>query len=290
MSIEKRPLTEVLVGGSRQIAPSVMAILNVTPDSFSDGGAFASVEAAVARGVEMVREGAAIVDVGPESTRPGSRGVEDDEQIRRAIPVIRGLRAANGSISISIDTRSAKVARAAIDAGADIVNDVSALRDDTNMASVVAGSGAHVVLMHRRGSSADMQVGGGPDYIDVKAEIVAFLEQRIAFAVENGIAREKIIVDPGIGFGKRVEHNLAILGNVSALTALGFPVLIGASRKSFLGAVLGLDDPPSRDAASIACAVIATLGGASILRVHDVRGTCEALRLLTAVQYPGRCK
>jgi len=264
--------------------PRVMGILNVTPDSFSDGGEFASLEAAVARGLEMVRQGAAIVDVGAESTRPGSQSVDDDEQIRRAVPVIRELRAADRAALISIDTRSATVARAAIDAGACMVNDVSALRDDPRMARVVSDTGVDVVLMHRRGTAADMQKDGGPQYADVIAEITAFLRERIAVAVASGISPEKIIVDPGIGFGKRVRHNLAILGNVAAFAAIGRPVLIGASRKGFLGTVLGLPEPKSRDPASIACAVIAALGGASILRVHDVTGTCDALRVLSAVR------
>ena len=176
------------------------------------------------------------------------------------------------------------MAQSAIDAGADLVNDVSALRDDPRMVGVAAEAGVGVVLMHRRGTSANMQAGGGPVYADVIAEISAFLRERFEFAVQSGCAREKIILDPGIGFGKRVEDNLAILGNVAAFAKLGQPVLIGASRKSFLGTVLGLPEPKSRDAASIACTVIAALGGASILRVHDVAGTCEALRLLSAVQ------
>lgn len=261
-----------------------MAILNVTPDSFSDGGEFTSTEAAVTRGLEMARQGAAIVDVGPESTRPGSIGVADEEQIRRAIAVIRGMRAAGLEVSISIDTRSARVAAAAIEAGANMVNDVSALRDDADMARVVADSGVAVVLMHRRGSSADMQLGGGPEYGDVVEEIKGFLRERVEFAVRAGIAESKIIVDPGIGFGKRVEDNLTILRRVAAFTELGRPVLIGASRKRFLGEVLGLEDPKERDGASMACAVIAALRGAAIVRVHDVAGTCQALRLPAAVQ------
>lgn len=262
----------------------VMGILNVTPDSFSDGGEFVSTDAAVTRGLEMVREGAVIVDVGPESTRPGSVAVADEEQIRRAIPVIRGIRRAGGAMSISIDTRSARVAAAAIEAGADMVNDVSALRDDADMARVVAEAGVEVVLMHRRGNSADMQVGGGPEYGDVVGEIKDFLTDRVEFAVRAGIAEEKIIVDPGIGFGKRVEDNLTILRRVASFTEWGRPVLIGASRKRFLGTVLGLEQPKDRDAASIACAVIAAQQGAAIVRVHDVARTCQALRMLAAVQ------
>ena len=232
----------------------------------------------------MAREGAAIVDVGPESTRPGSIAVADEEQIRRAIPVIRGMRQAGAELFISIDTRSARVAAAAIEAGANMVNDVSALRDDADMARVVAAAGVEVVLMHRRGTSADMQVGGGPEYGDVVGEIKTFLRERVEFAARAGIALEKIIVDPGIGFGKCVEDNLAILRNVTAFVELGRPVLIGASRKRFLGAVLGLEEPKQRDAASIACAIMAVMRGATILRVHDVAGTCQALRLAAAVR------
>jgi dihydropteroate synthase len=264
--------------------PIVMGILNVTPDSFSDGGEYPTVEAAVARGLEMVEQGARIVDVGAESTRPGSVGVADDEQIRRAVPVIRGMRAAGMAAAVSIDTRSAQVAAAAIEAGVTMVNDVSALRDDTRMARVVADAGVELVLMHRRGASADMQRNGGPVYQNVVDEIKQFLRERVEFAVSAGIAVERIIVDPGIGFGKRTEDNLAILRGVAAFTELGRPVLIGASRKRFLGELLGLNDPEARDAASIACALIAALQGAAIVRVHDVRGTCEALRLAAAVQ------
>lgn len=264
----------------RHFPARVMSILNVTPDSFSDGGAYGSVEAAVAQGVAMVREGAAIVDVGPESTRPGSQPVSEQEQIRRAIPVIAGLGAAGVAATISIDTRSARVAAAAIEAGAGMINDVSALRDDTDMARVAAAAGVEVVLMHRRGSSADMQAGGGPDYNDVVGEIRAFLRERVGLAEASGISADRIIVDPGIGFGKRTEHNLTILNSVAAFTAIGRPVLIGASRKRFLGEVLGINDPKQRDAASIQCAIIAVLGGASIVRVHDVAGTYSALRLV----------
>jgi len=268
----------------RAYPPRVMGILNVTPDSFSDGGEFTSAEAAVLRGLAMVRQGAAIVDVGPESTRPGSIAVADGEQIRRAIPVIRGMRAAGMAAAISIDTRSARVATAAIEAGADMVNDVSALRDDAGMARVVADAGVEVVLMHRRGTAANMQVGGGPEYEDVIGEIKEFLRERVEFAVRAGIALEQIIVDPGIGFGKRVEDNLAVLRNVAVFVELGRPVLIGASRKRFLEAVLGLEEPRERDAASIACAMMAVMRGAAIVRVHDVAVTCQALNVMAAVR------
>ena len=184
--------------------PLVMGILNVTPDSFSDGGDYFTRDAAVAHALNMIAEGADIVDIGGESTRPGAVPTPAEEQMRRAIPVIRAIRLRNSDIAISIDTRAAAVARAAVDAGADIINDVSALRDDPDMADVVAASGAAVVLMHRRGTSGDMQDGGGPLYDDVIAEISAFLQQRRDFAAGRGIDRSRIILDPGLGFGKRV--------------------------------------------------------------------------------------
>ena len=261
-----------------------MGVLNVTPDSFSDGGDYSTTNEAIGRAVEMIAEGADIIDVGPESTRPGSQPVPADEQIARAIPVIEAVREANPPITISIDTRLASVAKAALDAGADMVNDISALGDDPGMAQVVAKSGALVCLMHRRGRPLDMQRGGGPDYDDVIGEICTFLRERMRSAVARGIDESRIIVDPGIGFGKRVEHNLLILKHLDRFVALGRPVLVGASRKSFIGKVLATEDPKQRGAGSLACAVVAALGGAAILRVHDVRPTVEALRLCTAVR------
>jgi len=264
--------------------PLVMGILNVTPDSFSDGGDYFAHGAALGHALRMIAEGADIIDIGGESTRPGAQPTPTEEQIRRTIPVIRALRARNSDVAISIDTRSAAVARAALDAGADVINDVSALRDDPGMADVVAASGVAVVLMHRRGTSADMQVGGGPHYGDVIAEITAFLRERCDFAVNRGIDRSRIIVDPGLGFGKRVEHNLAILRHLSRFVALQQPILVGASRKRFLGSALGTDEPKQRLAGSLTCAVIATLAGAAILRVHDVLHTVDAIRLCSAVR------
>jgi len=263
--------------------PLVMGILNVTPDSFSDGGDYFTHDAAVGHALDMISEGADIVDIGGESTRPGSEPTPVEEQMRRVIPVIRAIRTRNSDVAISIDTRSATVARAAVDAGADIINDVSALRDDPDMADVVAASAAAVVLMHRRGTSLDMQVGGGPRYDDVIAEIAGFLRQRRDFAVDRGIDRSRIILDPGLGFGKRIEHNLTILRHLDRFIALNQPILIGASRKRFLEKVLGADDPKQRLAGSLACAVIAALAGAAILRVHDVRATVDVVRLYSAV-------
>ncbi len=274
-------------GGTFSIPPSpplVMGILNVTPDSFSDGGDYFTHDAAVGHALNMIAEGADIIDVGGESTRPGAEPTPAEEQMRRAIPVIRAIRTRNSDVAISIDTRAAAVARAAVDAGADIINDVSALRDDPDMVDVVAASGAAVVLMHRRGTSRDMQNGGGPHYDDVIAEITAFLQQRRDFAAGRGIDRSRIILDPGLGFGKRIEHNLSILRHLDRFVALGQPVLVGASRKRFLGSVLDVDEPRQRLAGSLACAVIAALAGAAVLRVHDVLDTVEAVRLCSAVR------
>lgn len=264
--------------------PLVMGVLNVTPDSFSDGGDFVTVEAALARAGQMIAEGADIIDVGPESTRPASPSISADDQIARAIPVIEGIRGHHSDVAISIDTRVASVARAAIDAGADIINDVSALRDDPAMGNVAAERDVPVVLMHMRGAPANMQRDGGPTYDDVVGEIVSFLDERRAYALSCGVKPERIVFDPGIGFGKRVEHNLTILNELERLVALQQPVLIGASRKSFIGHVLGVDQPKDRDAASIACAVVAVMGGAAMVRVHDVCGTVEALRLCAAIR------
>ncbi len=264
--------------------PQVMGILNVTPDSFSDGGTYLDAAAAIRRACEMVEEGAGIIDVGAESTRPGSHGVADDEQIARAIPVISGLRSANDQIAISIDTRSAVVARRAIDAGADMVNDTSALRDDEAMVAAVAKAGAAVVLMHRRGTPIDMQINGGPRYDDVIEEVLGFLVERRDFAIARGIDASRILIDPGLGFGKRVEDNLQILAQLERFASLRHPVVIGASRKRFIGAVTGVDEPHRRDAGSLACAVLAIRAGASIVRAHDVRATVEAVRVCESVR------
>lgn len=264
--------------------PLVMGVLNVTPDSFSDGGAFVAPSAAVGRALQMLSEGADIVDVGPESTRPGAAPVPVEEQIRRAVPVIAELHRQRPQALISVDTRVAAVAQAAIEAGACIVNDVSALRDDAAMAGVVAQAGATVVLMHMKGTPADMQAGGGPHYDDVVGEVGAFLRARAAAAESAGVARDRVIIDPGLGFGKRHEHNLTLIRHLDRLADMGYPVLVGASRKSFVGKVLGVDDPGKRIAGSVACALLAVMGGAHIVRVHDVRETVEALRMLAAVR------
>jgi len=274
---------------SAVVAPSVrvMGILNVTPDSFSDGGAYLDPDRAVARAEQMIREGADIIDIGPESTRPGSLPVDTEEQIRRAIPVIKELCRRDPSVRISIDTTQSRVALEAIRAGADIVNDTSALRDDPHMAGVVVESGAFVILMHRRGTPDAMQGGGGPHYEDVVEQIKAFLDERVRSAIERSIDPDRIVVDPGLGFGKRTAHNLRILqyaGRFGDLSCGRFPVLIGASRKRFVGETLGIEDPRARDAASSVAALLAVQNGASIIRTHDVKGTVQALALLAAVR------
>jgi dihydropteroate synthase len=253
--------------------PSVMGVVNVTPDSFSDGGVNFEPQAAVAAARRMHAEGAAIVDVGGESTRPGSAGVEANEELRRVVPVLEGLA---GEVPVSIDTSKAEVARRALELGAELVNDVTALRGDGELAGVVAGSGTYLCLMHMQGEPRTMQ--SDPRYEDVVSEVVAFLEERLAFAVAAGVREELVCLDPGIGFGKTVEHNFELLRRLDELTALGRPVVIGFSRKSSLGKLLG--DPQATTgsvAASVGAAVAAYERGATILRAHDVREHVEAL-------------
>ena len=260
----------------------IMGILNVTPDSFSDGGKFLAVEKAVARGLEMVAEGADIIDIGGESTRPGAQPVPAAEEIERTVPVIKKLRGKTDRL-ISIDTRKAEVARAAITAGADIINDVSALADP-GMAAVAAETGAGLVLMHMRGTPETMQ--NDPRYGDVVAEVRNFLEERSAFAAAHGVAAEQIALDPGIGFGKTDEHNLALLNHIPVLAEAGRPVLIGASRKGFIGRVLGCG-PDDRRAGSLAVAVFSIQRGAHVLRVHDVKESCDAAKLMDKLRAQG---
>ncbi len=265
----------------------VMGIVNVTPDSFSDGGLYLDRDKAVELALRQVEEGARIIDIGAESTRPGSAGVSAAEQIRRAVPVIEELRARNASIAISIDTCSAEVARAALRVGANMINDTSALRDDEAMAGVAAESGASVILMHRKGTPQDMQDGGGPVYGDLISEIADFLIERVEFAVRAGIDRDKIVVDPGIGFGKRSEDNSKILSHVRQFAEPGCPVLIGASRKRFIGELLNVAEPRDRMIGSVACATIAAVNGASIIRAHEVLETVQAVHLVHAIAQSG---
>jgi len=254
-----------------------MGIVNVTPDSFSDGGEWLDPARAVAHGLRLAEEGAAILDVGGESTRPGAAPVAADEELRRVVPVLEGL--AGAPARRSIDTAKARVARAALDAGADLVNDVTALRGDPELAGLVAERGAHVCLMHMRGEPRTMQ--DDPVYEDVVADVKAFLEERLAFAVAAGIREERVWLDPGIGFGKTVEHNLELLRRLDELVALGRPVVVGTSRKAFLGRITGRA-AHERLPGTIATNVLALARGAAVFRVHDVRPVAEALAVAAA--------
>jgi dihydropteroate synthase len=254
-----------------------MGIVNVTPDSFSDGGLFLDAAAAIEHGKALAAEGAAILDIGGESTRPGAEPVDADEELRRVIPVIEAL--ADTGAQISIDTTKAAVAKRAIDAGASIVNDVSALRFDPELAAVTAEAGAGCVLMHMLGEPRTMQ--NDPRYDDVVSDVKGFLEERLAFAVEQGIAEENVWLDPGIGFGKTVDHNLELIERLDEIVAIGRPVVFGASRKSFLGKLTGrlVDE---RLAGTIAVNIIAYERGARIFRVHDVAPAVDALKVAAA--------
>jgi dihydropteroate synthase len=262
----------------------LMGILNVTPDSFSDGGRFLETEAAIAHGCELVAEGAQIVDVGGESTRPGAEPVAAAEELARVQPVIAGLAAAMSSMSthpqISIDTSKASVAQAALAAGATLVNDVSAFRADPEMAGLVADSGADCCLMHMLGEPRTMQ--RDPQYDDVVDDVKAFLEERLAFAVREGVSEQRVLLDPGIGFGKTVAHNLELLRRLDELLPLGRPILIGTSRKSFLGRLLADRPASARLAGTVATNVLAFERGASVFRVHDVAPLHEALAVAAA--------
>ena len=258
----------------------IMGVINVTPDSFSDGGRYLDGAAAVAHGLELEAEGAAILDVGGESTRPGAAPVAEAEELRRVIPVIEGLIAGGSRAQISIDTSKAGVAVRALNAGASLVNDVTALRADPKMAGVVADAGAECCLMHMLGDPRTMQ--RNPSYADVVLDVRSFLEERMAFAASAGIAVERIMLDPGIGFGKTVEHNLELLRRLDELVALGRPVVIGTSRKSFLGRLTGRNAPEDRVAATVATNVIAFERGARVFRVHDVAPVRDALTVTAA--------
>jgi len=258
--------------------PAVMGVLNVTPDSFSDGGEYLDAAAAVAHARAMVGEGAALVDVGGESTRPGAAPVGEAEELRRVMPVVEAL-GRDGTVPISIDTSKAAVARAAIAAGAAFVNDVTALRGDPGMAQVVAASGAEVCLVHMLGEPRTMQ--DDPRYDDLVSDVKAFLEERLAFAVAEGIPGERVWLDPGIGFGKTLEHNLELLRRLDEIVVLGQPVLVGASRKRFIGTLTGRAER-HRVAGTVAANVLAFARGAHMFRVHDVAATRDALAVASA--------
>jgi dihydropteroate synthase len=258
--------------------PAVVGVVNVTPDSFSDGGTYLRPESAVAVALAYIEEGAAVVDVGGESTRPGSEGVSAEDELRRIEPVLERLE----GVPVSVDTSKSVVARTALDLGAVMVNDVTALRGDPELAGVVADADAYLCLMHMLGEPRTMQED--PRYEDVVSEVKSFLEERLAFAVDAGIPEEHVCLDPGIGFGKTVEHNLELLARIDELAALGRPVLIGASRKRFLGRLLGDPDALTGPvSAGVAVAVLAFERGGSLFRVHDVRQHVEALTAARAV-------
>ena len=258
----------------------VMGILNVTPDSFYDGGRYARAEAAVQRALQMVQDGADIVDIGGESTRPGSQPVPEEEELRRVLPVIEAVRG-QVDVPISIDTTKSRVAERALQAGACMVNDISGLGFDPRMAEVVARHGALCCVMHIQGTPQTMQQN--PQYEDVVRDISRYFEERLALAERAGIPRENIWLDPGIGFGKTVEHNLEILRRLREFTAFGLPILIGTSRKSFIGKILGDLPPEERLEGTAATVAIAIMNGANAVRVHDVREMVRVARMTDAV-------
>ncbi|MBN1826100.1 MAG: dihydropteroate synthase [Candidatus Eisenbacteria bacterium] len=257
-----------------------MGILNVTPDSFSDGGEFFAFDRAVERGVRLAAEGADLIDVGGESTRPGAEEVSVEMETRRVVPVIRELRGAVEK-PISVDTRKAAVARMAVRAGATVLNDVTGLAHDPNLARIAAEAGADLVLNHMRGTPETMQTA--PRYDDVVTEVYDDLARSAEIAIASGVAEDKIVIDPGIGFGKRLEDNLALLRHLGEFRSLGFPVLVGPSRKSFIGHLLGLPVEERLEATLGAC-VAAARNGADILRVHDVRAVIRAVRTAEAIE------
>lgn len=281
---DKLPDGILLANGHRLTLarPLIMGIINVTPDSFSDGGSIATPIKARETAIRMEAEGADIIDIGGESSRPGSDPVLLEEELHRVIPAIKAIRKET-NIPISIDTYKAETARAAIDAGADIVNDISALRFDSKMAEIVSSENVPLILMHMLGTPRNMQIN--PVYENCLNDIVAFFKERIEYCERHDIKKQKIILDPGIGFGKRLIDNLVILSNIKSIKALGFPVLIGASRKSFINMIHPSDkESNKRIGGSIAAAITAVLNGASIIRVHDVEETVEAIKVLEAIK------
>ena len=260
------------------IRPQVMGIVNVTPDSFSDGGKYSSVDLAVEHALQLIAEGADILDIGGESTRPGAEPVGLEEELRRVVPVIEALGKVT-TVPLSIDTYKPEVMRAAIQAGADIVNDICALREEGAL-EIVANSNAGVCLMHMQGIPQTMQIN--PQYGDVVAEVKQFLADRVEACLAHGIASERIMLDPGFGFGKTTAHNVALIQHLDRFLALGFPLLVGLSRKSVLGRIAGGDEQ-QRLHAGLAASVISVMKGAKIVRVHDVKATVDALKVVAAI-------
>lgn len=266
--------------------PVVMGIVNVTPDSFSDGGKAETTELAIKQAQMMIDSGAQIIDIGGESTRPGADLVSEADELARVLPVVQALRK-QSSVAISVDTYKSAVAKHALDSGADIINDISAGRMDEKMVPLIAETDAAFVMMHMQGTPQTMQVD--PQYADVVTEVAGFLKERLDYCASAGINSERLVIDPGIGFGKTLEHNLALLDGITTLTALGAPVLIGASRKSFIGRLEGEPAAPDqRLGGSIAAALAALAQGARILRVHDVRETVQALKVFSAISASSR--
>ena len=264
--------------------PRIMGILNLTPDSFSDGGRYSDPDAAVAQGLSMLQQGADLIDVGGESTRPGAQPVPAAEQERRVLDVIRRLHERMpAAVPISIDTTSAQVARAALAAGASWINDTSAGCDDPRMLPLAADSGAPIVLMHRQGRPRDMQ--DSPSYVDVVREVRDLLAARADAALASGIREDRILLDPGIGFGKRMEHNLTLLAGLRELVALGFPILLGTSRKRFMATLCGGLDPSALMPATCATTAIGVMAGVQVFRVHDVAGNRQAADLAWAIRH-----
>lgn len=283
-SIKNHPPESVLKLGDRSFSaadPMVMGILNVTPDSFADGGRYTAVDAAVRQAATMVKEGADIIDVGGQSTRPGSQPISVDEELTRVIPVLRELRRQFQTVLISIDTDKAAVAEQALALSVNLVNDVTALQGDNRMAKLLAAAGTPVVLMHAQGSPATMQQN--PRYRDVVEEVSTFFQERMDFATRAGIAQKNIILDPGIGFGKSVAHNLLLLRNLDRFLRFQSPLLLGTSLKSFIGKVLELNAPAERGAGTLATLVLGYQKGARIFRVHQVRAAREALQMTRAI-------
>jgi dihydropteroate synthase len=266
--------------------PVVVGILNVTPDSFSDGGDFLDPEAAAEHAAAMLDEGADILDVGGESTRPGSDPGSQEEEIRRVVPVLERILSMRPEAVISVDTYRSGTATAALEAGASVVNDVTSLRGDSRMASVIREAACPVILMHMQGEPKTMQKE--PHYEDVVYEVRDFLAKRAEYAVAEGVRPENVIMDPGIGFGKNLEHNLDLLRNLDAIVDLGFPVLIGASRKSFIEKITGVPEARDRVSGTVATTVLAYEQGATFFRVHDVRANREALAVAEAVLHTSR--
>lgn len=260
--------------------PLVMGILNVTPDSFSDGGQFQGAEEALAQAKRMIAEGADLLDIGGESTRPGSQRVSAKEQVRRVVPVIEAIRR-ESDIAISIDTTRGEVARAAVSAGASILNDISAGREDPAMLTLAAKHDLPIILMHMQGEPGTMQLE--PHYNDVVEEVCQFLLERLSAAVAEGCGPEMVLIDPGIGFGKTVEHNLELLRRTRTLCSLGPRLLIGTSRKRFVGAITGVEQPADRVIGSCVSAAWAVTRGASIVRAHDVKETVQVVRMAAAI-------